>query len=98
MLGVVDPEEIAETWLAVQNTGTETLTLERIETSCPCIRVGDVPVLLEPGEAVQLKVSFNSADDPDFEGGLSVLVVGYLADGRIGCQTRVEVEVSALGE
>lgn len=98
VLRVVDSEKTAEAQFAIRNTETTPLTLERIETSCPCIRVGGVPVRLEPGARVELKATFSSSDDPDLQGGLSVVVTGYLADGRVGYQTRVDVQTDTVGE
>ena len=63
-------------------------------TTCPCISVEGLPVQLDPDEAVNLKVIFDPAHDPDFEGRLSAGITGYLSEGRIGFQTKVELEVS----
>lgn len=92
VLGIVHPGELAETSLSVRNTHDETVTIDCIETSCLCISVGRVPVRLGPGESTELKVTFDPLDDPDFEGRLCVEVTGYLTDGRVGFQTKVNVE------
>ncbi len=92
MLGEVYPGEQAEAFLSVQNAEDATVTIDRIETSCLCVNVGAVPVVLGPHEMKDLKVTFNPLNDPEFEGRLSVEVTGYLTDGRIGFRTRVNVE------
>jgi Protein of unknown function (DUF1573) len=93
VLSAVHPGELAETSLSIRNTRPEPLIIERIEKTCPCIDVVGVPVRLAPNETKDLKVTFDPSHDPDFEGRLSVEVTGLLADGSIGFQTRVRVDV-----
>jgi hypothetical protein len=69
------------------------LAIERIETSCPCIGMGGVPVQLEPDETKNLRVTFDPSYDPDFAGRLSVQVTAYLTDGSLAFQTKVNLDV-----
>ncbi len=87
-----------ETSFSVRSTHDETVTIDRIETSCLCIDVGGVPIRLGPDESTELKVTFSPSDESDFEGRLSVRVTGYLADGGIGFQTTVNIEVDPRAE
>ncbi|MFI5456162.1 MAG: DUF1573 domain-containing protein [Isosphaerales bacterium] len=90
--------ESAQTSLVVRNTQSVALTLERIETSCSCIGIAPVPIEIGPGEPRTLNVTFDSSSDPDFEGGLSVEISGYLSDGKIAFRTQAKVEVLPWGE
>ena len=94
MVGVVQSGKRAETWLSVHNTQHETVTIERIETSCPCVVMDCTSVRLGPHEATDLKVTFEPSEDPDFEGYLSIEVTGYLADGSVGFLTNVNIQVA----
>jgi hypothetical protein len=85
--------ESAQTSLLVRNTESVALTLERVETSCSCIAVAPVPIEIGPGKQTALTVTFDSSSEPDFEGGLSVEISGYLADGRVAFRTKTKVEV-----
>lgn len=95
VLDVADGEALAEASLNVRNLLGESVTIERIETSCPCISIDGTPIRLDPNEATDLNVALDPSDDLDFEGRLSVRVTGYLNDGRIGFQSRVNIEASS---
>jgi hypothetical protein len=84
--------------LVVRNQQSDALTLERTVSSCPCIGVSGLPVRLRPNEARGLKVAFDPAEAPEFRGGLSVELDGYLADARIAFRTRVEFDVVTRDE
>jgi hypothetical protein len=43
-------------------------------------------------------VTFDSSSDPDFEGGLSVEIDGYLSDGRVAFRTVAKLEIHPYGE
>jgi len=93
-LGVIGRGESGETTLSVLNTDDKALMIDRIVTSCPCISVGDVPVILRPGEPQNLKIIYNLSEDPNFEGQLAVLITCYLSDGKIGFKTTINLEAN----
>ncbi|MBX6314538.1 MAG: DUF1573 domain-containing protein, partial [Isosphaeraceae bacterium] len=95
-LGVLKPGQAAQASLTLRNPCPEPLTVERIETSCPCIRVApQQPVRIEPGRAAVLGVSFDPSGEPDFRGGLSVDVTGYGASEAVLFRNRVLLTVEA---
>jgi hypothetical protein len=90
--------ESAQTPLLVRNTQASPLTLNRIETSCSCVGVRPVPIEIGPGESKALNVTFDSPSEPDFEGGLSVEITGYLSDGKVAFRTIAKLEIQPYGE
>lgn len=96
-LGVIERGRPAEGSVLLQNNLSQPLALDRVNTSCPCIRFAPVPVTIGGGEAATLAVKFDPASDPEFGGGLGVEVVGYERDGREMFKTRVDLEVRPSG-
>jgi hypothetical protein len=94
---VLDLPAPAESSLLVRNTEAVPVTLERVTTSCPCVRVAMAPLELRSNEARSLSLTVDPTDDPGFEGGLSVQMTGYLSDGGIGFQTKVNFEAQLEG-
>jgi len=90
-LDVVHEGEGIERPLSLRNTRDDALTLERVETSCACVRVSPIPVEVGPRQTKVLSVGFNSSSDPDFEGKLSVHLTGYLSGGEIAFRTEVRL-------
>jgi len=88
---VVHEGEAIERPLSIRNTRDDALTLERVETSCPCIGVSPIPIEIGPRQTKVLSVSFNPSSDPDFEGELSVQLTGYLSSGGIAFRTEVRL-------
>jgi hypothetical protein len=95
--GILPPGEAAEACLTVRNTQDDSVVLERIQTSCPCIEATPAPTRIGPRQAEKLKVIFNASRDGDVGGPLSVELTGHLADGRIGFRALVRLQIE-LGE
>jgi hypothetical protein len=89
---------VLRTRIAVRNRTDRPLSIERIETECPCVRLDPIPLRLEPGGTMPLVVAFDPTEEPAFRGGLSVGVVGYENDRRAAFRTRVEIEVRREAE
>jgi hypothetical protein len=96
-LGDLEPGRSAEAKLSLRNRGSETVVLERIETSCPCVSVSPASLRLHPGGAAELRVHFDPTDEPEFRGGLSVTLVGWGRPGAILFRTHVNVAVMSGG-
>jgi len=92
VLGVVHAGEPGETSFSVRNTCAEPLTFDRIETSCPCITIAEIPLRLGPNEIRKLRVAFDPTHEPDFKGRLSVDVTAYLHGNSIAFRTNVNLE------
>lgn len=67
------------------------MTLEQIETSCPCIAVGRLPLQIGPRETQTLTVRLDSSLDGEPAGNLGVNVTGYLSDGTVAFRTQVKI-------
>lgn len=91
--GVVGGRTLAQRLFSARNTRNAPFVLERVETSCPCIRVAPLPVKLEANETRNWTVTFDPLVDPTFEGRLSVEIIGYLAGGQIAFRTNVNLNV-----
>jgi len=95
-LGILTPGHAGGARYTVFNPATVTLTLERIETSCPCVKTSDGPIRIEPGEVKTLAIEFDPFDDPKFRGGLNVEMSGRGAGDVTLFRTHVVLEV--IGE
>jgi hypothetical protein len=80
-LGVVGGGHRSEATFAIQNCGSELVSIERIETSCPCLSVSPEAVDIGPGEKVGMTIQFSTADEPDFAGVLSIEITGFAPEG-----------------
>ena len=68
-LGDVPNGTIAGRELTVQNTGTETLVVESLSTSCGCTTATLAPMQIAPGESGTLRVEFDAgAHGPELTG------------------------------
>ncbi|MBT6068636.1 DUF1573 domain-containing protein [Candidatus Peregrinibacteria bacterium] len=57
--GVIGPEEIKTTIFLVKNNGTDTLEIGNITTSCACTDAEIASKAIEPGDEVELVVTFD---------------------------------------
>jgi hypothetical protein len=92
-MGIVFAGNFARAKLTVCNPGDAALTISTIESSCPCISLNPIPVRVEPGKSSWLEVVFDSNADPDFLGGLAVLVTGREANGAIVMRATIKLDV-----
>ena len=92
-LGVLKRGQQAESQIEVRNPGPSPFAIGHIETSCPCVRFAPGMFQVGPGEVKRLAVRFDPSDEPDFRGGLSVVVRGYDDVGQTAFETRVNLEV-----
>jgi len=79
--------------VALINRTSDAITIERIDTSCPCLAVTPGSFRIDSGERLALNLKFDSSTEPEFRGRLSIEVTGYAANGA-AFQTRVKLEVS----
>ena len=88
-LGVLAPTQTASASLVVRNTLDSVVTVSRIETSCPCVRV--LPHLFHVGPLAEVKltVHFDPVEEPDFRGPLSVDYYGRESSGDIEVDPKV---------
>lgn len=58
------------------NSGTRTIELSRIDTTCPCLTV-DVPLRIPPGEQVEGRVKLDLRKEPNFTGDVAIEIAGW---------------------
>jgi len=94
-LGILAPGQPAGARFLLRNPGPHTVSVERVKTSCPCLRVEAAPFIVGPGGSAELVARFDPADDPDFRGGLSIEVTGLSPAGEAEFRVQVDLEVQA---
>jgi len=92
-LGILSRGRSAVAKITLRNSSEQPAIVQRIQTSCPCLHVERQSITLRPGESADLPVRFDSLDEPDFRGGLSIEVVGRGVTGGVVFATRVGVEI-----
>ncbi len=68
------------------------MTIERIETSCPCLTATPAPIRVGPHERIALAINFDSSSDHDFAGRLSIAITAY-ARAEVAFRTFARVEL-----
>lgn len=94
-LGTLEAGRAAHATVSLHNPGSEALTLDRVESSCACVRMTPLPVRIDPRRSVDLTVTFDPREEPDFRGAMTVDLTGWDAAGRQVFRTRVELEVQS---
>lgn len=93
LLGELSQGISAKKAVSVHNPGLHTLTVERVDTSCPCLTATPVPMKIGPGETRTLNVNFDPVAEPDYHGALSIEAVGYDRSDRTIFRTHVKLVV-----
>ena len=93
LLGVVTNRQKVRADITLINHGLQELSIDRIQTSCPCLATTPGSIRILPGESTVLAVEFDPSAEPNFHGELSVEVVGYEAHNKIAFRTHVNLEV-----
>jgi len=92
-LGTLGNGQSAKAAAFVRNPGAGAVTIERIDTSCPCLRALLEPTTIGPGETGRITLSFDPKDEPDFQGELSIEVVGYEIKKEVAFRTFLRATV-----
>lgn len=85
--------ESATGTFVIENSGPEAVSIERVETGCPCLTATPDRTRVESGRAASVIVVFKPEAGSDFEGGLSVAVTGLSAGGAIVFRNRIKLWV-----
>lgn len=91
-LGTLKPGESAQAELVLRNPLPCPVVVNRVETSCPCVVLTELPKSIEPQQPAVLDVSYTH-ERPDFRGGLAVKLVGRDPDGKELFRTEVSLFV-----
>jgi len=92
-LGRLKPGQNASRAISLRNRGSAPVTIERIETSCPCISAKAAPSHVRSGESALLTVNFDASEDPQFRGRLAVECIGLSSSGEPVFRCRVDLSV-----
>ncbi|MHB1557825.1 MAG: DUF1573 domain-containing protein [Isosphaeraceae bacterium] len=92
-LEILGPGQSARREISVRNSSSRPVAVERIDTTCPCIQVSPGSFAVGAGETRFLTVRFDPSHDPEFRGGLSVVVTGFDESERAIFCTRVDLEI-----
>jgi hypothetical protein len=84
--------------LKIANVSNRVTHLSRITSSCPCVRVCDAPQVIQPGEAVRVRVMFDASEEPSFHGKLLVDIFGEDPGGARVLAAQVSVRIPAGDE
>jgi len=79
--------------VSLRNPQSEPVYLERIDTSCSCVKVTPASIQIGSGEMKNLLVRFDSSAEPNFRGGLSVEITGFGKGERVVFRSQVNLEV-----
>lgn len=94
--GTIEPGRAARGTITLHNPHPDRVTVVRVETSCPCIRVDSLPFTIDPLGKVEMVVAYDPTENSDFRGGLAVEVVGRGPDAAILFRTKAILEVLPL--
>ncbi len=94
-LGVIESggKRTAVTWL--RNSGTQSVVLQRVVTSCDCLSVQMAATDLAAGDTVPVRIDFDDSKDPGFTGSLSVEVHRIDNDGQRVPIGTIDLEICA---
>jgi hypothetical protein len=76
----------------LRNTRNTELMLDRIVTSCPCVRVEQVPARIAPAETASLKIRVDGESESNYGDWLAVEIGGYLPDGTVAFRMKVRFQ------
>lgn len=91
-IGTLKPGQVARVKATLRNPRTESVRLDRVETSCPCVSVESLPTIAANGTS-EIEVVFNPSEEPDFRGALSVELIGKDDGAKSLFETRANLEV-----
>jgi hypothetical protein len=80
-LGPLDSGQDAKSAVSLRNEISKPVTVERVESTCSCIKVSPLPIRLEARRTQLLLVKFDPSESANFNGAPSVRLTGFTADG-----------------
>ncbi len=93
-LGRLEVKQTRSAILKVTNPINRSISINRFDVSCPCLRVVDRLPLSVPARASHtITLEFNPNDEPDFRGALSIALKGFDATNVEVFETTVNLEV-----
>jgi prepilin-type N-terminal cleavage/methylation domain-containing protein len=80
-LGSVQPGQRVEHSFGLSNPGSEPVAVTRIETSCQCVHVTLANNVIQAGETIDARITFELDDEWEFSRKLAVEIEGYTNSG-----------------
>ena len=93
-LGRLLPGVRVERKISLINRFPLLVRIDRIESTCPCVRVSPVPMEIGGLGRSELAVIFDPSEEPDFRGTLSVDLRGVGKSGEVLFRLTVDVTVA----
>ena len=88
-------QDVVVSW---RNNRIQPIVIERVESSCPCIRAGPLPARLAAGGSATLHISFEpEADDEGFGDLLLVSIRGFSSENAVAFEASAKVDLAAAG-
>jgi len=95
-LGALIPGQVGRGSVTLRNNSREAAIIESVETSCECVHANASLKKIGPGATTSLAVEFDSSNEPEFRGNLSISLIGRDERGIALFQTSVSVEVQPV--
>ena len=92
-LGEIKAGTEGRTTTLVRNPTSESILIDKLGSSCSCIRLSPSRFAVKPGESAELSVVFDPAEDPEFRGTLLVEAVGLGKSGEESLKFKIRVTV-----
>jgi hypothetical protein len=92
-MGVVRAGGYKEAAFSLTNSGTQPVTLAKIDTSCPCSTIDLPSRVIAPSEQVRARAKLDLSAEPAFAGDLGIDVIGLTEAGDRAFILVVEVSV-----
>jgi hypothetical protein len=72
--GVIPVGGKKEIEITIFNPGKQAVQIDKVETTCDCLKVDFAGQLVQPGKALRSRTVLDMASDPDFVGDLQIRV------------------------
>lgn len=87
------PGEMGRAGLTITNRAPTGVSIQRFETSCPCVRVSPSSIHIPSHQTASLYVTYDPTEEPDFRGGLAVALKGIGERDRTVFSATADIEV-----
>ena len=93
-LGSLDVGQSVEMPIHISNASDRVVAIKRVEISCPCVSIENLPDTIGIGEKIVCKVAFDPSHEPNFRGLLNVQISAYSNDSEVCFQAVLVLEVA----
>ncbi len=97
-LGVLQQGERREFTVLLNNRRNETVAVERMAASCPCLEAAEGRYVLAPRDELSLPLDLDLSKEPEFTGPLLIELRGWTALEEVAFVVRIELRVVPNGD